>query len=162
MSEGKALEAKATLEELLATANAQPLFELAYSQVLAEVGQKEEAVLRLETALKNHPFSNPITLTLANLYLKENHAQKAITLLKQQTHHKGASVQNWKLLSIAYASNKQPARAHLAQAQFLKYQGDFAGALTQIKLAKKFSQSAFESQQIESFEQGMPTLKKKS
>jgi beta-barrel assembly-enhancing protease len=158
IAQGKPQEAREYLNELILAAPTQPLFELAYAHLEMEEGKKSQAFSRLESALKNHPDSNPLTLALGEWLIKDNKPNEAVPLLKRQATRKRTHTQIWKLLSIAYANNKQPVEAHLAQAQYLKAQGDFMGATIQVKLAKKVSQTQTEKLEVETAEQGLPKV----
>lgn len=129
--------AKPYLNELLAKHPNQPLFQLAYSEMLMQMGEKENAISQLDTALKNHPNNHPILLTYAEWLIQAKRSEQAICLLKAHAHPKTKYPELWNMLSAAYAQNRQAVQSHLAQAQFLKLKGDVTGAETQLRLARR-------------------------
>ncbi len=144
---GKSSEAKPYLDELLKASPNQPLFQLAYAQMEMNTHQPQNAISRLADTLKDHPGSFPITCLYSEWLIKYNEPHKAIQILMQQVSHKPVRPQLWNLLSTAYAQAHQPIQAHMAQSQYLKLQGDFTGAMTQLRLAKKISPSSPQEQQ---------------
>jgi len=150
IEEGKAHQAKPYLDELLQAAPNQPLFHLAYAQMELNTQQPQQALNRLANTLKNHPSNYPLMAIYSEWLIKLGEPRKAILLLKQHTSHKTTHNEVWHLLSAAYARANEPAKAHLAQAQYLKRVGDFKGAATQLTLAKKItSLSTQDKQQID-------------
>lgn len=136
IDEGKAEEAKPYLDELIEISPNQPLFQLAYAQ-MESTTNPEKALTRLANTLQNHPNNYPLTLTYCEWLIKNHDAAKAARILQQQVLRKPAPPPLWHLLSSAYSQLQQPIQAHLAQAQYLKLKGDFTGAATQLRLAKK-------------------------
>lgn len=148
---GKANEAKSLVDGLLQQYPNQPLFQLAYAQIEMATQQQAQALDRLANALKNHPNNYPLTFTYAEWLIKTGQAQNAIPILKQQLQRKPQRPLIWLMLSAAYAQTRQHLQAHLAQAQYLKMQGDLPNALTQLKLASKLPNvTPQEKRQIES------------
>jgi predicted Zn-dependent protease len=114
------------------------------------LGMREAALTHLASALKNHPKNYPLTLTYADWLIRYGKTQDAITFLQKQVALKTSHPELWHLLSQAQARAKQPLKSHLAQAQFLKLNEDYLGALTQLRLAKKISPlSLQETRQID-------------
>lgn len=147
---GKPERAKAYLDLLVESDPNQALFQLAYAQYEIETHQGHAALSRLSTALQNHPKHFPLTFTYCETLLKMGQAEKAIPVLKQQLLRKPPRPIFWHLLSAANAASQHPVQAHLAQAQYLKLQGDFNNALVQLRLANKLSPiSGQEKNQIE-------------
>ncbi len=148
---GKALEAKPYLDELIQQSPNQPLFQLAYAQMEMSQQQTAEALSRLANTLQNHPHNYALTYTYCESLIKYGQANKAIGILRSQVARKNPSSAFWLLLSNAYAQTKNQLQAHLAQAQYLKAQGDLQGAAIQLRMAKKVaSLSAQEKRQVES------------
>ncbi|MGD9592623.1 MAG: M48 family metalloprotease [Candidatus Berkiella sp.] len=142
--------AKPYLDELLSSAPNQPLFQLAYAQMEMALNQKNEAIERLANTLKDHPSNFAVTYTYCEWLIKSGQQAKAIDILKSRTALKSAYSQYWNLLSQAYATSGSSLLAHFAQAQYLKSQGDFNGAVTQLKMAKKiYANSKQEQRQID-------------
>lgn len=139
LQDSKPQQAKPYLDELIQLSPNQPLFQLAYAQAEMAMHQPEKALSRLANTLQNHPLNYPLTFTYCELLIKNGDPQKAIHLLKQQIARKPIHPALWNLLSSGYSQTRDIVQAHLAQAQYLKLQGDFPGAVTQLKLAKKIS-----------------------
>ena len=137
IEEGKVNEAKPHLAELLQHSANQPLFQLAQVQMDMASGQYQEGLTRLASTLKNHPTNYALFVSYNEWLIKLGEADKAIPMLKQRASFKTSRPELWRLLSAAYATAKQPARAHLAQAEYLTLQEDFHGAVIQLRLAKK-------------------------
>lgn len=144
---GKPLEAKPYLDELLQASPNQVLFQMAYAQFEMNTAQPHNALARLNDTLNNHPGNFPLTFMYSEWLIKYQQPDKAIQILSQQVLRKPVHAQLWDLLSIAYAQANQPVKAHCAQAQYLKLQGDFTGAMTQLRLAKKSSPLTVHDQQ---------------
>ncbi|MBS0289938.1 MAG: M48 family metallopeptidase [Proteobacteria bacterium] len=149
---GRPIEAKPYLDELIQHSPTQLLFQLAYAQIDLATHHPNKALARLAIALQDHPNNFPLTYTYCEWLIKWGESEKAIILLKQLISQKPVNHPIlWNQLSNAYAQAKNPIQAHLAQAQYLKSQGDFTGAATQLRLAKKMgSLTAQEKRQIES------------
>ncbi len=146
LEEGKAAQAKPYLDELLETSPNQPLFQLAYAQMEMMTEQRQQALSRLANTLQNHPNNYPLTFTYCEWLIKNGDATKAARLLQQQILRKPIRPPLWNLLSAAYSQLHQPIQSHLAQAQFLKLKGDYTGAATQLRLAKKLSSASPQEQ----------------
>lgn len=150
IEEGKPLQARIYLDELISLYPDIPLFQLAYAQMEMACYESDKAIYRITNSLKNHPNNYPLVFIYCEWLIKTNAAQNAIRILKQQVLQKPVYPELWKLLSIAYAHAHQHVQAHLAQAQFLKSQGDYNGAGLQLRLAKKVSTvSELEKRQID-------------
>ncbi|MCS5712469.1 M48 family metalloprotease [Candidatus Berkiella aquae] len=150
IEEGKPSAAKPYLDELLAAIPDQPLFHLAYAQMEMGLGERDMALEHLATTLKNHPKNYTLTLTYADWLLRCGKTTDAISFLQKQVAIKSNRHEFWHLLSQAQARAKQPLKSHLAQAQYLKLTGDYLGALTQLRLAKKITPlSVQDAKQIE-------------
>ncbi len=148
---GKHQQAIIYLDELLKISPNQPLFQLAYAQVEMASQQPELALARLANTLQNHPNNYPLTFTYCEWLIKNGEPQKAISIIKQIVAKKPNHPILWNLLSNAYSQSHIPVQAHLAQAQYLKLQGDLTGAATQLKLAKKIATiTSQEQRQIDS------------
>ncbi len=147
---GKLQQAIPYLDELLKVSPNQPLFQLAYAQVEMASQQPEKALARLANTLQNHPNNYPLTFTYCEWLIKNGEPQKAVSIIKQQVSKKPSHPILWNLLSNAYSKSHVPVQAHLAQAQYLKLQGDLPGAATQLRLAKKIATiTAQEQRQID-------------
>lgn len=150
IEDGKPNAAKPYLEELLAAVPDQPLFHLAYAQMEMAAGERQTALDHLALTLKNHPKNYPLTITYADWLIRYGRIDEAIAFLQKQVAVKTSHHEFWHLLSQAQARAKQPLKSHLAQAQYLKLNGDYLGALTQLRLAKKITPlSAQDSHHIE-------------
>lgn len=160
IEEGKPWLAKPYLDELLETYPDVPLLQLAYAQMEMASYEKEKALDRLGNALKNHPNNYPLVCVYSEWLIKTGAIQTAIRVLKQQVLQKPVHAELWKLLSNAYAQAHQPVQAHLAQAQFLKSQGDYTNAILQLTLAKKVS--TITDQEKRQIEAQLEEIKKKS
>lgn len=136
---GKANSAIPYLDELLKSSPNQPLFQLAYAQVEMTTLQPEKALARLASALQNHPNNYSLTYAYCEGLIKYGDPQKAVRIIKQQVSQKPSHPVLWNLLSSAYSKSHALVQAHIAQAQYLKLQGDLTGAATQLKLAKKIA-----------------------
>ena len=136
---GKFEQASSILNELLVKSPNQPLYHLAYAELDWHNGNQNAALDRLSQAIKNHPQNYPLTLSYATTLLKSGQGSAAIPILKKQASLKPNHPECWHLLSAAYALSKQDVKAHLAEAQYLKLQGDLQGAITQLRLANKYN-----------------------
>lgn len=142
-------KAKPCLEELIDAYPNQPLFQLAYAQIELALQQPQKALARLSQALQNHPHHYALFYTYCQCLIKAGAFNESIRVLKQRVLQKSSEPELWNLLSTAYAQAQQPLQAHLAQAKYLKLQGDFSGAAIQIKLAEKLSKTTLEQKQVE-------------
>ncbi|MBS0287776.1 MAG: M48 family metallopeptidase [Proteobacteria bacterium] len=146
----KPQQAKPYLDELIQSTPNQPLFQLAYAQMEMAMQETDKALSRLASTLENHPNNYAVTYTYCEWLIKVGNANKAIAILKNQVARKTAYSNFWYLLSQAYVKTNNPLQAHLAQAHFLKMQGDLSGAVIQLRMAKKVSTlNAQEQRQID-------------
>lgn len=149
IEEGKLAEAKLPLNRLLQNYPDHPFFHMAYAQIEI-ANHPNKALDRLANALENHPNNFPLLIAYIESLIKTGKGLQAIPLLKLQLSKKPLRVEYWSLLSRAYSQTKQPLQAHVAQAHYLKARGDLAGAITQLKLAKKLAlTSSIEQRQID-------------
>ena len=158
----KAQMAKPYVNELVSAYPNQPLFQLAYSEMLMQLGDRENAILRVEDALKNHPHNYPLLFSYTNWLIQAKRSEEAIRILKTHVSPKTKYPQLWNMLSAAYAQNRQTVQSHLAQAYYLRLKGDVTGAETQLRLARRSPLlTPVEQRQIEAQQKEIKKNKKK-
>lgn len=142
--------AQAPVLDLLSYSPHEPAFILINAQIAMDLHHSEQAIMQLEKGLRIQPRNYVLATTLAHWLLTLNQTADAINVLKKQMYYSPNKTELYMMLANAYTQAKQPAQAHLAQAQALKQQGDFQSALRQLNIANQLHTiSDREKRQIE-------------
>jgi predicted Zn-dependent protease len=113
--------------------------EIAYIVALTEIdildGQFQQAEQLLEKALSLIPDNHPLTMTLANSYLKSNQAHRAEALLKKHSESHPRDPALWYLLAETHGLAGNIVGVHQARAEYFILNGMLDKAKKQLSYA---------------------------
>ena len=98
-------------------------------------GKHKQALSRLETATSRFPFSFPLQITLAELYLRDGKAKAAYKNLSRLASFNRENTRIYRLLAQAAAQLGQPAESHQHLATHYYLMGAVETAQLQLKIA---------------------------
>jgi len=135
------------------------------SLIDVERGKRSEALARLEQARARLPFSLPLRLTLAELYLRTGKPRKAYDDLQKLTGTHSENTRIYRLLARAAADMGRTAESHQHLATHYYLMGGLEAARLQLKIALRqpelddYERARIESQ-LEKVENELEQLKK--
>jgi len=140
-------------------------FIVAASLIDVERGKRNKALARLEEARARLPFSLPLRLTLAELYLRTGKPRKAYDDLQKLTGIHSENTRIYRLLARAAADMGHAAESHQYLATHYYLMGGLEAARLQLKIALRqpelddYERARIESQ-LEKVENELEQLKK--
>ena len=104
--------------------------------------QQNQAINRLEAALKKQPNSAVFQLNLANAYIEAKQPAKASTLLNRYTFNNPDDINGWDLLSKASAEQRISDEEYAARAEIFALTGNLDQAIALLTSASKAAASS--------------------
>ncbi len=128
-------EAQSRLNKLRKVDVAEPAYLVAQGELFIASGQLAEAISLLQNALSVAPGNHPLTMALAEAYLKSNQPHKAEQLLKNHSKHRPHDPYVWYLLAETHGLAGDIIGVHQARAEFFVLNGNLGRASQQLSYA---------------------------
>jgi predicted Zn-dependent protease len=132
---GQYQQARTLLAPLLSASPNQMAYQTAAAEIAIGAGQPEVAIKQLSAALAISPNNHPLTMTLADAYLKANQPQHAEALLDKHVKRHNKDPYVWYVLAETHGLAGNIIGVHEARAEFFILTGQLDRARTQLGYA---------------------------
>ncbi|MDF0535763.1 M48 family metallopeptidase [Shewanella yunxiaonensis] len=109
------------------------------TDLLTEAKKYDQAIKLLEAQRQMRPSSLVINTNLANAYLEDKQAAKAIPILEQMTFDDKENLLPFQMLNEAYEQTGNKAMQYYEKAEVMALRADFSGAIDQLNFAYRES-----------------------
>jgi predicted Zn-dependent protease len=140
---GRPEEARKDLNDLLAKAPDELIYNLAMIDLDENANRLGDARQRIERMRNLYPDSYPLEQARIDLMLKQNQTKEAETALDQLLKQRGNDPDVWYQVAEVRGLTRNIIGLHQARAEFFALVGDYDQALEQLDLAKRRASSNF-------------------
>ncbi|MBD9424931.1 M48 family metallopeptidase [Pseudomonas sp. PDM15] len=140
---GRSEEARKDLNDLLAKAPDELIYNLAMIDLDENANRLGDARQRIERMRNLYPDSYPLEQARIDLMLKQNQTKEAETALDQLLKQRGNDPDVWYQVAEVRGLTRNIIGLHQARAEFFALVGDYDQALEQLDLAKRRASSNF-------------------
>lgn len=135
--------ARTELARLEREAPAHPMIDAMAGHVLMESGDLPGAIARFEAALARYPNKLQLVQDYPEALLKAGRARDATAFLERELARFPGNGPLHRIAAEAYAAQGRNMQQHLHQGEYYAWQGDLAGAVTQLEIAGKATDGDF-------------------
>ena len=130
----------ATVEKM---APPHPMIEAMGAHVLLEAGEVEQAIRKIESALKRYPSKMQLVYDYPEALMRAKRPAEAASFIESQLLRFPGDGRLHRTAARAYADQNKRLKQHYHQGEFYAWRGDLKGAIVQCELALKAGDANF-------------------